>query len=531
MKYDWNWRRLLNVAGFLVEEGPDGVLLRETNNHNIEFLRDLLRECEVPLPLVRWEQVKMRGKDDVERVNGFQGQALFDVNLPTPTIENWMKAIYIHGGQTSGELFMKNDIRLRELDVGVLPLIRQLLAMNVRTDCSCSGHNVDNAKVWLLNPGEASLRVAEYLEKTFGVKVTVARNLVRIGLTEEAQVIRLGMAIAEENYRKQNQHDIHGEVLDWTAIPLPDIQSFVVLNDRIKSLQERKMMMQKTSKANRTTKAQSTITKAPTMPVQTAQRTSQNRILENQQPLGQEVLDMVKLLTQTQSQLLEYTRSMLMDFGMEVILHDDFVFAKGNIPVLVIAHLDTIYGGKLNRNQIHWDSETKQLRSISGSVGIGGDDRCGIYIILSLLQKGLRPSVLFTTDEEIGRLGAKKFTDFYQKGRLIQEKYKYIVEFDRRGNNDAVFYECENQDFIDYILQFGYDFQWGSFSDISTIAPALGVAAVNLSSGFHFAHKAQEEYIDMSDVVQIIQRAADMIGEEDLASYYPYVQGVEKEVM
>ncbi|MBO6179870.1 MAG: hypothetical protein J6O04_11890 [Selenomonadaceae bacterium] len=43
-------------------------------------------------------------------------------------------------------------------------------------------------------------------------------------------------------------------------------------------------------------------------------------------------------------------------------------------------------------------------------------------------------------------------------------------------------------DFKNYITLKGYRTAFGSFSDISVIAPALDVAAVNLSSGYYYAH-------------------------------------------
>ena len=44
---------------------------------------------------------------------------------------------------------------------------------------------------------------------------------------------------------------------------------------------------------------------------------------------------------------------------------------------------------------------------------------------------------------------------------------------------------------------------WGSVSDISTIAPALGVAAVNLSSGYFDEHTTRETLYSVADRVRI----------------------------
>lgn len=69
--------------------------------------------------------------------------------------------------------------------------------------------------------------------------------------------------------------------------------------------------------------------------------------------------------------------------------------------------------------------------------GIGGDDRAGVYMILRLIQD-LHCHVLFCEAEEIGGHGAKAFV---QSG--IVPEVNYIVEFDRMGSNDAVYYNCK----------------------------------------------------------------------------------------
>ena len=51
--------------------------------------------------------------------------------------------------------------------------------------------------------------------------------------------------------------------------------------------------------------------------------------------------------------------------------------------------------------------------------GIGGDDRCGVWMILQILRTA-NCHVLFCEDEEVGCVGAKKFTkrSFAAAGKL-----------------------------------------------------------------------------------------------------------------
>ena len=136
--------------------------------------------------------------------------------------------------------------------------------------------------------------------------------------------------------------------------------------------------------------------------------------------------------------------------------------------------------------------------------GIGGDDRCGVYMIMQLIRD-FKCHVLFCEDEEIGGRGANKFVASKLKPRV-----NFIVEMDRRGSNDAVFYRCDNPEFTDFVLGFGFEENHGTFSDISVIAPPLNTAAVNISAGYYNEHRLFE-YIDMLAVENNIRRIGEMI--------------------
>lgn len=179
---------------------------------------------------------------------------------------------------------------------------------------------------------------------------------------------------------------------------------------------------------------------------------------------------------------------------------DGFLYAKGEIPVLLIAHLDTVH--KERAKDIY---RLKSNGFIMSPQGIGGDDRCGIYMIMEII-KTHRCSVLFCEDEEIGGIGARKFLK-----SKIPINVNYMIEFDRMGRNDAVFYDCENLEFTDFICKNGgFKENFGTFSDISLLAPSLGIAAVNISSGYYKAHTLME-YIDMSIVKNNIERVKEII--------------------
>ena len=88
---------------------------------------------------------------------------------------------------------------------------------------------------------------------------------------------------------------------------------------------------------------------------------------------------------------------------MNPIFEDGYLYAKGDMPVLLVAHMDTVFEEPPKR--VFYKENEDKIYNPDG--GLGGDDRCGIYAIMKLLGK-YRPYVLFTEDEEIGCIGAEK---------------------------------------------------------------------------------------------------------------------------
>lgn len=215
-----------------------------------------------------------------------------------------------------------------------------------------------------------------------------------------------------------------------------------------------------------------------------------------------------KIFTLTANKLKKALAVELLEHGYsksEIHNKTKFLYAEGSAPYMLVAHLDTVH--KQTPSIICYSKDGNYMMSPQG---IGGDDRCGVYIILSLLSRlNFKPHVVFTMEEETGGIGASEFAD-YITTKMTTPDLKYIVEFDRKGNKDCVFYHCDNQDFVKFVEKFGFKKAYGTFSDISVIAPALGVAAVNLSSGYYNPH-TEHEYVSMKDMSDIITMSEKML--------------------
>lgn len=225
-------------------------------------------------------------------------------------------------------------------------------------------------------------------------------------------------------------------------------------------------------------------------------------------------MNIFKILNKTQSELLQYCKNNLDNKGYRMTNYNNkFLFGVGNIPVLLVAHLDTVHK---ERPEIYFDSKKGVLWSPNG---IGGDDRCGVYAILKICETH-KPYVLLTTDEEIGGLGALEFCESF-KDIDLKKYIKFIIEIDRRGCNQAVFYDCGNKDFQKYILSFGFEEEFGTFSDISFISPQFDIASVNLSAGYYNEHTSSE-YIVIDDLAYMITKIIEILDDKKHHKYYDF---------
>ena len=204
----------------------------------------------------------------------------------------------------------------------------------------------------------------------------------------------------------------------------------------------------------------------------------------------------------SQERLKQALETELIENGYAVRKQRGFLYAEGTVPVLLVAHLDTVH-----RTQLETICYSAGGTVMMSPQGIGGDDRAGVYMILRLIQS-CHCHVLFCEDEETGGHGARAFT---KSG--IKPDVNYIVELDRMGSNDAVFYNCMNEQFEQHICSFGFQTTFGSFSDISVLAPHLNLAAVNLSTGYYNAHRVNE-FVRLDEVETLIGRVKSLLQTE-----------------
>jgi len=213
--------------------------------------------------------------------------------------------------------------------------------------------------------------------------------------------------------------------------------------------------------------------------------------------------NLIQLLKETQNSLIkkyEITAGAVLIKG-----------SKEGLKPLLTAHLDTInthrYKSALNSTDLDIIGNTITLNKKSKASCLGGDDRCGVWIVESLLKNSINDyDILLTTDEEIGGIGVGTWCNTLYK----DENWSCIISLDRRspnGVNEFATYGFDAQDLNNIFLDLGFQEGMGSYTDGVTVAEHTKVAMINLSVGYDNEHTKNEiiYYDKMVETLKLLQ--------------------------
>ena len=169
----------------------------------------------------------------------------------------------------------------------------------------------------------------------------------------------------------------------------------------------------------------------------------------------------------------------------------------------IVAHTDTVHDLYPNFNIFELQGK---LFSVDGStmnrVGIGGDDKVGVFIALEVLKATPVCKVAFFRDEEIGCVGSA------DADMTFFDNVEFVLQCDRYGNRDFVneiFYESlygkEFSDAIqDTLKKYNRKETDGGLTDVyQLVENGLGVCSANMSCGYYDPH-SNNEYVILNHV-------------------------------
>jgi putative aminopeptidase FrvX len=170
----------------------------------------------------------------------------------------------------------------------------------------------------------------------------------------------------------------------------------------------------------------------------------------------------------------------------------------------VVSHMDTVHSF-VDDFKVGRDIDDKDiLFALNGKqrVGVGGDDKCGIFGCLFLLKNIPQIKVVFFSREEAGCKGSlginkKFFSDC-----------RYLIELDRNGSRDFIqTYWGDKTISHEFSSEIGlikkahrYKNTTGTVTDVMKLwYNKVGISCINLSCGYYRPHTAYE-YISISSL-------------------------------
>jgi di/tripeptidase len=241
----------------------------------------------------------------------------------------------------------------------------------------------------------------------------------------------------------------------------------------------------------------------------------------------------------------QLVRDYVINFAELNNLHH-YVDKKGNVYVTkgnikqdeyypcVVAHMDTVHvdqyelireNKRLDILTSLYDYKTVLTARYPGTIeptGIGGDDKCGVYICLEMLKEKECLKAAFFVSEEVGMLGSKEADPNFFKD------VGYAIQFDApTGNWFSI--QCSGtklwtEEFesvvrplleSDGVTNFSYD----PFTDVVQLKQKFDFCCSVLFSGYYRQH-TKNEYVVVEDVDRSLKMGSKMIDQLGLNKFY-----------
>lgn len=226
----------------------------------------------------------------------------------------------------------------------------------------------------------------------------------------------------------------------------------------------------------------------------------------------------------------DYIKSVLLSQKLPVKEdnYGNIFVTKGNAKLYdcVVAHVDTVHAIETDYVIRTQDDFLYAFNRYNvEQVGIGGDDKVGVYIALQLLKDRNNIKAAFFRNEEVGKEGSEKFA---KNHKSFFDDCKFVVQPDRKGNEDFITksggIEMCSSKFKKHAKKiyknYGYKNVVGLTTDVDRLVKeGIGISCINLSCGYFRAH-TDSEVVSMIDV----ERAYNLINElfNELKERYEY---------
>jgi tripeptide aminopeptidase len=194
----------------------------------------------------------------------------------------------------------------------------------------------------------------------------------------------------------------------------------------------------------------------------------------------------------------------------------------------VVAHTDTVHGidtinireENLRNTQNQLKLAYKAYNDEGEPTGIGGDDKCGVFACLTLLQELPNLKAAFFVSEELGCIGSMKADkEFFQnvgyaiqfdapENWMITEKCFGQILFDR----DSKFFQACDKVLTEGMINENMKYMVHPYTDVYALRGKFDFSCINFSIGYYNYH-TPNEYVIIDDVFNGIDMGRKIINE------------------
>ena len=195
---------------------------------------------------------------------------------------------------------------------------------------------------------------------------------------------------------------------------------------------------------------------------------------------------------------------------------------SGEYYPCVVSHIDTVHRSQIDL--IEQKTRLDIVENVDGNLiaynpitglqtGIGGDDKCGVFVCLSLFLEMDVLKGAFFVEEEIGMLGSKEAdVEFF-------ENVGYAIQFDAPSANwitevcsGVKIFDDEFKGNIKTVLsEGGYTkFSNDPFTDVNQLAQKFNFNCLNLGCGYYEQHR-DTEYVVIDEVKKALRMGIKLI--------------------
>lgn len=190
---------------------------------------------------------------------------------------------------------------------------------------------------------------------------------------------------------------------------------------------------------------------------------------------------------------------------------------ESDIYPCIVSHTDTVHDIHKHYKVFDNDNCLFAFNAESGrQVGVGGDDKVGIWLALQMLKSNDVMKCAFFHSEEIGCIGSSQADMSWFKD------VGYCLQGDRRGSKDFVnsisgtlYSDSFAEDILPIITKYGYAETSGSITDVGQLSEnGIGICVANMSCGYYSPHSDFEivEFLDANNCLNMVMSIVKELG-------------------